>query len=689
MTNRSDKQKRKKRRVNARMLKRLAIVVFCVFGVYIAVVVALANYQIKDTDTYKKSALTRQDYSSQTLYYRRGDILDRKGSFLATSKKIYNLVLEPKNIIESKKFKADDEHTYQDITIDAIDKYFDINKSELEDVLNENPNSFYYVAKTKLTYEDVCDYLDYAKSDEGKYLRGINLEENYEREYPNGSAGCHLIGYTSAGNVGNWGMEQQYNDTLNGTDGRRYRYMDESGAIVTEMKNATDGNTIVSTIDLNIQNIVDKQVKKFMSSVGAKNVSVLVMDPNNAEILAMSNSKSYDLNDPYNEEYLQMISSDAEIAVASSEAKLQALNEIWRNRAISDTYEPGSTFKPFTMCAALEEGKTYDGEEYYCGGKLHVGDWDIKCHNADGTITIKQAIAKSCNVTMMQINEKLGAETFTKYQSIFGFGQYTGVDLPGEASASSLIYNAENIGPTDLAINSFGQGFNCTMIQLATGFCSLINGGDYYQPHVVKEIRNSEGGTVETIDKKLMKKTVSKSTSKLIRSYLKEVVDSGTGTGCQIPGYEIGGKTGTAEKLPRNNGKYLLSFISFAPYANPEVMVYVTIDEIALSPQDQTSYAVHLARNILSDLLPYMGIEQVKVKDEDEQKVVNVNENGTAVSDTGDKASDYLLNTDDISDTTDNAVSENADPNQATTEANQAQVTEAQVTEAVATEAIQ
>ncbi len=667
MAVKSDKHK-KRRRVNRRMLVHLLFVVVIVFGFFGVVIFKLVQYQIRDTEAYKKSSLTRQDYSSQTLYYRRGDILDRKGSYLATSKKIYNLVIEPKNIKDSARFYATKEKTYKDITLDALDKYFDEGNSKIETILTENANSFYYVLQTKLTYEDVEDYLEYAKTDEGKYVRGINLEENYERNYPNGSAGCHLIGYTSAGNVGNWGIEQEYSDTLNGADGRKYRYMDENGAIVTEVKNAEDGNTVVSTMDLNIQNIVDKQVKKFMSNVGAKNVSVLVMDPQSSEILAMSNSKSYNLNDPYNEDYLKYVSSDAEIAAADDEGKLQTLNEVWRNRVISDTYEPGSTFKPFTMCAALDEGVTYDGDTFVCGGKLHIGDHDIKCHNVngDGPLSPKMAIAKSCNVAMMLINEKLGAKRFTKYQGIYGFGQYTGIDLPGEASAAGLIYTADDIGPTDLAVNSFGQGFNCTMIQLGTGFCSLINGGNYYQPHVVKEIRNSEGGTVETIEKKLMKKTVSKTTSKLIRSYLKEVVDSGTGTGCQIPGYVISGKTGTAEKLPRNQGRYLLSFIGFAPYDHPEVVVYVTIDEINLPSQEQTSYAVHLARKIFAQVLPYLGIEQVKVKDDDKE-IVNVNENGTAITDNGDKASDYLKENDDVAEVT---------TEEASTEAPQAESTQ-------------
>ena len=505
-------RKKQKRRIKVKkqMLLHLFFVVALIFIGFGIVIGNLIRYQIKDTESYKKKVLSQQKYSSITLNYRRGDIMDRKGSYLATSTKVYNLILEPKNIISGEKYRyGKEKKTYKDITVDALYKYFSFSSGQVEKILEEEPESYFYVAFQKLAYKEVSDYLDYVKTEEGECVIGVVLQENYERSYPNKTAACQLVGYTSSGNVGNWGIEQQYNDILNGTEGRKYSYMTDAGTVETELQEAKDGYSVVSTIDLNIQNIVDKQIAQFMQSVGAKNVSVLVMDPNNAEVLAMGNSKVYDLNDPYNTEALKQIYTEEEINAMSDEEQLKAFNDIWRNVIISDTYEPGSTFKPFTMSAALEEGVVHDGDKYYCEGMLKVGDYDIKCHNIDGMTTIEQAIVKSCNVSMMQINAKLGAKQFTKYQSIFGFGQYTNIDLPGEATAESLIYSADKIGPTDLATNSFGQGFNCTMIQLCTGFCSLINGGNYYEPHVVKEIRNSDGGIVNTKEKVLMKKTES------------------------------------------------------------------------------------------------------------------------------------------------------------------------------------
>lgn len=624
------------KRLNRRMIMRLLFVAAVMLTFFGVVIVNIIKLQLGDNSNYQKKVLNQQlgqsKYSSTTLYYKRGDILDRKGSYLATSTKIYNLILEPKNIIKGNDYKDSEDMTYMDITVNALYRFFDFKQGEVEQILDENAESYYYVAFSKLNYDDVSEFIDYQKSKEGSKLIGVTLEENYSRTYPNNSAACQLIGYTSSGNVGNWGIEQQYNDILNGINGRTYSYMNSEGEVETNTKNPTDGNSIMSTIDLNIQNITDQQLNNFMNKIGASNASILVMDPNNGEVLAMSNSKKYDLNNPYDESVLEQAYTSDEISLMTEEDKVNALSEFWRNYIISDTYEPGSTFKPFTVCAALEEGLIQDGDSYYCGGSLKVTDYTIRCHNTagDGWIDVEHAIAESCNVALMQMGDIMGKDCFLKYKGAFGFGQYTNIDLPGEATAESLVFNKDTLGVTELATATFGQGQNCTMIQLATGFCSLINGGNYYEPHVVKEIRGADGGTVKTVEKKLVKKTISKSTSKLIKRYLKTTVEDGTGAACQIAGYDIGGKTGTAEKMPRNNNKYLISFIGFAPYENPELVVYVTIDEINLTPQDQTSYAVKLARQVFKNVLPYLGVEKAKVSDEEEnQKVESVNEDGT------------------------------------------------------------
>ena len=658
------------KRFGRKMIKRLLIVVVFMLVFFGLVISNLIKYQLKDNSKYQKKVLSQQKYSSTTLYYKRGDILDRKGSYLATSTKIYNLILEPKNIIKSADYKdTKKKKTYQEITIEALYQYFDFKAGEIERILEEEKDSYYYVAFKELQYQDVADFMDYLKGDDGGKIIGVSLEENYSRTYPNKSAACQVMGYTSSGNVGNWGLEQQYNDVLNGINGRTYSYMNSEGEIESETQKATDGNSIISTIDLNIQNITDKQVSNFMQKIGAKNASVLVMNPNNGEVLAMSNSKTYDLNEPYNEEVLQQVYSQEEINAMSEEDKVKALSEFWRNFIVSDTYEPGSTFKPFTVCAALEEGVIKDKDQYYCGGYMKVSDRTIRCHNTsgDGWIDVEHSIAQSCNVALMQMGELLKKDKFLKYQSIFGFGQYTNIDLPGETAAETLVFNKDTLGITELATATFGQGQNCTMIQLATGFCSLINGGNYYEPHVVKEIVGADGGTVETVEKKLVKKTVSKSTSKLIKKYLKTTVEEGTGVACQIAGYDIGGKTGTAEKMPRNNNKYLISFIGYAPYENPEVVVYVTIDEIHLTPQDQTSYAVKLARQIFKQVLPYLGVEQKEVSEKEaKKKVKNVNGDGS-VSEELEEEDPFAITTQEGATTQESATTQAAVTTQETT----------------------
>ncbi|MBR5046988.1 MAG: penicillin-binding protein 2, partial [Eubacterium sp.] len=513
--------------------------------------------------------------------------------------------------------------------------------------------------KTALTYQEVSAYEKFKKeynrrakdsdSDETKAkielarnIRGITFESYYKRVYPYGSLACHLIGFTSSGNVGNWGIEQYYNSTLNGVNGRSYSYFNQELIEEETIKEPVDGNCVVSTIDLQIQQVIEKKLKEYDRVIGSNETSILVMNPKNGEILGMASSDPFDLNDPVNEDYLHYKFSDSQIAaierytkkVQEKEArgekvkanknkltKWEALSKIWRNPVISDTHEPGSTYKPFTVCAWLESGVLKGDEDYVCTGSLHVSNRNIGCSHVHGNITLKQAVAQSCNVAMMNIAFKEGADRFYYYQDLFGFGRKTGIDLPGEADTSSLLYNASNYGnSTSLATNAFGQNFNCSMIQMACGFASLINGGYYYQPHVVKEIQNSKGDIVETREKEVLRNTISAATSSRIRSYMKETVESGTGVRAQIDGYEIGGKTGTAEKLPRNKKDYYISFVGFTPVDDPQVLIYVTIDEPHIEHQDNARLAVGLERECMKGILDILDIQPTRKTSSDSGK---------------------------------------------------------------------
>ena len=321
-----------------------------------------------------------------------------------------------------------------------------------------------------------------------------------------------------------------YNRVLNGTDGSEYGYFDSDSSLERTVKPAKNGNTVVSTIDVTLQNIVERCILEFNQehadedSPGSKNTAVIIMDPNTGEILAEASYPNFDLNNPRD---LSIFYTDEEWNAMSDEDQVNAMNDLWRNFCVSDAYEPGSTAKPFTVAAGLETGTLTGNETYYCGGAKDVLGTSISCHYADGhqTETVQDAIANSCNVALMDMASVIGVDNFTRYQHIFGFGEYTGIDLPGEAETSGLLYSAEN------------------MTQMVSAVCSLVNGGYYYEPHVVKEIQDEDGNVIETKDPVLLRKTVSEETSTMVKQYMKAVLDYGTGQSAQVEGYDIGGKT--------------------------------------------------------------------------------------------------------------------------------------------------
>ena len=369
----------------------------------------------------------------------------------------------------------------------------------------------------------------------------------------------------------------------------------------------------MSTIDLQVQSVVEKYITQFNeenrsgTTLGSKNTAVMVMNPQNGEILAEASYPNYDLNNPRD---LTKLHTEEELAALSDEEKVKELNSLWNNFCISSGYEPGSTFKPFTISEGLDLGVLNGDESYVCNGVLHVGDHDIHCSNRDGhgTQSLKVALENSCNVALMQIGSAIGKEQFVRYQQLFGFGQSTGIDLPGEAAG--LLYSLEDVDSSTLATNAFGQNFNVTMTQLAASFCSLINGGNYYEPHVVKQIQDENGNVTENKDPVLVRHTISKETSDIIKDYMLGVVEEGTAKTAAVEGYDVGGKTGTAEKLPRGNGKYLVSFIGYAPQENPQVMVYVVIDEPNVDNQANSKLATTMASQIMTEILPYLGVEK-------------------------------------------------------------------------------
>lgn len=591
-----------------RMKKKMFVLFFIVIAVLIAFVGKLAYIELKSGEQYEKIVLANQAYDSRTIPFRRGDIVDRKGTVLATSTDVYNVILDCKAMT----YKEE----YIEPTIAALRECFDIDESALRDYISKNKSSQYYVLLKKLPYEQIAEF-EKLQADEktGANIQGVWFEKEYIRNYPYSTLAASLLGFTTAGNEGIGGIEDYYNATLNGTDGREYGYMNSDSNYEINVKEPVNGQTVVSSIDINLQSIVEEKIKAFNAAMdkkegkGAKHIGVLMMDPNNGEVLAMANYPSFDLSDPWD---LTKYYKEDEISAMSEDERLKALNDIWQNFCITYTYEPGSPAKPFTVAAGLETGTLKGDETYYCDGGEKVKGWDkvIKCVKNDGhgKEDIAGALSDSCNDCLMQMVRAIGAENFCKYQHIFNWGLKTNIDLPGEARTDSLIYSEEDMTAVNLATNSFGQSFNVTMIQLATAYCSLVNGGKYYQPHVVSRIEDENGNTVETVKGTLLKQTVSSETSEMITGYLKKVVEEGSGKTAKVDGYSMCGKTGTAEKLPRGSGNYLVSFIGSVPAENPKVMIYVVVDEPNAGEQFHSYFAMAITREILKEALPYLNI---------------------------------------------------------------------------------
>lgn len=671
----------KKRKVKKKFLHRMKIklTVMCAV-VLVGFIVVLSRLvyieQVKGAD-YEKRVLSQQRYDSLTIPYRRGDILDRNGLELATSTKVYNLIIEPKIIIsegdKKAKTEAGDETTKKALIIAALKNYFGLTDEEINAALADE-KSLYKVMAKKLPYETVQPFNEYLKTKEGAQIVGIWLEDEYQRYYPYSTLACQTLGFTASGNAGISGLEQFYNEDLNGVEGRQYGYLTSDQTLQRTTKEPINGYSVVTTLDTNIQLIIEKKIAEFMTTTGAKNVSVLAMDPNNGEILAMANSYTFDCNQPYNEEHIyyqfengaggysyeRIVAAPSDVpteegaappepvttvlsaptgaelvAQLTEEERLDALNKVWRNYIVSDSFEPGSTFKPFTVAAGLEEDIIHDGERYQCDGHYTVveGLKPVNCHllSGHGEVTVEGAIMQSCNCALMQIVQKEGASVFYKYETMFGFGGKTYVDLPGEVNttAAGLFFTEDKLNPMELATSSFGQGQNITMIQLSSAFCSLINGGNYYAPHVMKQLVNEDGDVITNHEPTIVRRTISEQTSSLLKDYMYHTVESGTGKRVRIDGYTIGGKTGTAEKLPRGNEKYVISFIGFAPVEKPKIVLYVVVDEPKEADQSHSGASSLLAHDIFAEVLPYMNVFQSNTSVDDGSPVVD--ENATPV----------------------------------------------------------
>ena len=598
-----------RRKFSKTMQRKLVMLFAAIVLAFVFLVGRITYINAASGDKYTKLVLDQQQYGSRTIPFKRGDIVDRNGTKIATSERIYNVILDMKVMLSKEE--------YIEPTIQVLEDCFGIAEEDVRTLMDKNPTGRYNILKKGVDYATAQKF-NKIESDSEKYpnVKGIWLEEDYVRKYPYNTLASSVIGFTGSDNNGTYGLEEYYNTTLNGTNGREYGYLTEDSTLERTTIAAQDGCTLVTSLDTNIQNIVEKYMKQFNEEHkgeyrpdddGSSNMGVIVMNPQTGEILAMSDYPNFDLNNPKD---LTPFYSEEEIAQMDDEAMYDALNRIWRNYCISDTYEPGSVAKAMTIAAGLDSGKLTGNETYVCNGVLEVSGHPIKCHKhiGHGVVTVSQALEQSCNVALMHIGEQMGKETLMKYLYNFNIGLKTNIDLSGEARTNTLVYNVDDMVASDLAISTFGQGYNVTMIQMATAFSSIINGGKYYQPHVVTEIKSADGTTVEKVEPRMLKQVISSTTSDTMKTYLANVCSVGTGSAAVPAGYLIGGKTGTAEKQPRGNGNYVVSFMGFAPVDDPQVVVYVVIDEPNVESQPHSSFAQEVAKNIFTEILPYLNV---------------------------------------------------------------------------------
>ena len=645
----SDQRKRGKSvlRFTIKMQKKLVVLFFFILLAFVGLSVRSFLINRDNGEEYKKQVLSHQEYDSAIIPFKRGEILDANGTVLAVSNKVYNVILDTKILLR----KED----YLEPTLSALNRFFDIDSGTVRAYIASHPESSYYVMAKRVEYEqktafeELCD-----DSEQGANIKGVWFEDEYKREYPNGRLACDLIGFTTNDNTGTYGLEEYYNEILSGTNGRVYGYLNDDSTLERTTIAAIDGNNIQTTIDANIQTIVEKYLREFNEEYkdgarpgnGAQNIGCVIMEVDTGNVLAMASYPDFDLNDVRNTENLlgmplldkdgkkvspaESVTEEA-IASMNDEVMYQHLNALWKNFCIVDSYEPGSVAKPFTVAAAIESGSITGNESYLCEGQLHVGDHDIKCHQkfGDGRLTVQEGIERSCNVVLMNVAFAMGKNTFVDYQHTFGFGLKTNIDLAGEARTASMVYNKNTIGMTDLATNSFGQSFNATMIQMIAGFCSLINGGNYYAPHVVSRITTADGATIENIEPRVLKQTISRSTSETIIEFCNTVVtgENGTGKTARPAGYMIGGKTGTAETLPRGNKEYVVSFMGYAPADEPQIAIYVVVDRPNVAQQDDAKYATRIVKKVLTEVLPYLNIfmtEELSDKEREELEELQI-----------------------------------------------------------------
>lgn len=574
---------------------------FIFLGLIVILFCRLFFWQVIKGDELKSGALAQQTMEKE-ITPKRGTIYDRNGEELAVSASVNTVTVSPETVKKAK--------NAEDIA-NTLSEILGMDKAEITEIVNRN-SKFEFIAK-KVDSEKSAQIRKYmtGKDEQGNKLSkeelkghdlsGISLVEDTKRFYPGGNLAAHVIGFTGTDNQGLEGIEAIYDNYLKGKSGKIVTSAKSSGTIPSDYEkyyDAQNGSNIILTIDSNIQYIVEKVIDEvYLEHKPANGACIIVTNPNTGEILAMATRPTFDLNNP------RVLSPDQTEA-----ATLEELQARWRNKAVVDTYEPGSVFKLITCSIALEEKVTNLTDPYYCPGYLIVGGQKIGCFNTagHGASNLLKGTVDSCNPVYMQVVEKIGKETMFKYFKAFGFRETTGFDLPGEAVGA--FWNFSGYNETELATSSFGQGFTVTPLQMTTAVGALVNGGYLYKPYIVKEIADENGNVVQSTTPTRIRQVISKETSETMRFIMQTTLVE-SGSLAKVEGYDIGGKSGTSEQIPRGNNKYIGSYCSVAPINDPQLLCLVIVDDPRGASYYGGQVAAPAASKIMEQALKYYNIE--------------------------------------------------------------------------------
>jgi len=589
-----DKQIKRNRTIKKAISRIICLAFFFIFS-GAALIGRVTYLKVVKGDKFEKEVVSRSAGGEYEIQPLRGNIVDRNGKNLVISSIAYNVILDPHALIEAGEEEAER-------TLDTVSKELGLNKKELESIVKNSPSSKYELIKKEIPNKEG------EKLQEHK-LKGVWLQETFVRQYPKETLASQTIGFYNKNKQGQYGIEQQYDDEMTGFAGRVFPKLHEGNIVTSESVSAISGHTLVVTIDEIIQQYMEEALTKSAIEFKSKNAAGIAIKPSTGEILAMGSYPTYNPN-KYND-ISEILGKEVWDALDDNE-KGEKLNEVWKNYNIHMTYEPGSTIKPIVIAAALEEGVISKDQHFYCPGVKEVAGESIHCakRSGHGDIDLEEAIAQSCNIAMMEIAEKLGKEKFIKYQKDFGLGGLTGIDLPGEEIG--ILHNIDQMGPVELATASFGQGFNMTPIQLISAFSATINGGNLMKPYVLSQVVDEDGNIIKENKPLLRRKVISKEVSDIVRLQSESVVTDGTGKPAAIAGYRIGGKTGTAQKLPREDKEYIYSFIGYAPVDNPEIAVLILFDETE-EYADGVGLAARVFEEMMVKILPYLEIYPIDV----------------------------------------------------------------------------